>query len=91
MPTKVLHITTKKSPCGEEGLLIGDNPLCEIDGVPIGPKYCKIFVLKVKNPNAPLETPSRGLRTVGESVGRYIVWRFIHMLSFLVHDDIFAY
>ncbi|CAL5352766.1 unnamed protein product [Camellia sinensis] len=62
-----------------EGLLISYDPLCEIDGVPIGPEYCKVFVLKVKKPNTLLETTSRGLRTVGETVGRYIVWRSIHV------------
>ncbi|KAL7168563.1 hypothetical protein ACSBR2_038908 [Camellia fascicularis] len=62
-----------------EGLLISVDSLCEIDGVPIGPGFCKVVVLKAKKPNAILETTSRSLRTVGEAVGRYIVWRSIHV------------
>ncbi|KAL7227329.1 hypothetical protein ACSBR1_022217 [Camellia fascicularis] len=65
-----------------EGLLISVDPLCEIDGVPIGPEYCKVFVLKANKPNAVLETTSRCLRTVGEAVGRYIVWHSIQMQTF---------
>ncbi|CAL5442847.1 unnamed protein product [Camellia sinensis] len=61
-----------------EGLLISVDPLCEIDGVSIGPEFCKVFVLKANKPNAVLETTSRCLRIVGEAVGRYIVWRSIH-------------
>ncbi|XP_028080847.1 uncharacterized protein LOC114282388 [Camellia sinensis] len=62
-----------------EGLLISVDLLCEIDGVPIGPEYCKVFVLKTTKPNVVLETTSRCLRTVGETMGRYIVWRSIHV------------
>ena len=62
-----------------EGLLISVDPLCEIHEVPIGPGFCKVFVLKANKPHADLETTSRCLRTVGEAVGRYIVWRSIHV------------
>ncbi|KAL7168548.1 hypothetical protein ACSBR2_038893 [Camellia fascicularis] len=62
-----------------EGLLISVDSLCEIDGVPIGPGFCKVVVLKAKKPNAILETTSQSLITVGEAVRRYIVWRSIHV------------
>ncbi|KAL7189886.1 hypothetical protein ACSBR1_039510 [Camellia fascicularis] len=65
-----------------EGLLISVDSLCEIDGVPIGPGFCKVVVLKAKKPNAILETTSQSLRTVGEAVRRYIVWRSIHVQPF---------
>ncbi|KAL7261241.1 hypothetical protein ACSBR1_006813 [Camellia fascicularis] len=65
-----------------EGLLISVDPLCEIDGVPIGPEYCTVFVLKANKPNAVLETTSQCLRTVGEAMGRYIVCHSIHVQSF---------
>ena len=67
-----------------EGRLISIDPLWEIDGVPIGPGFCKAFVLKANKPNAVLETTSRCLRTVGEAVGRYIVWRSIHVYVTIV-------
>lgn len=57
-----------------EGLPISDNPLCEIDGVSIGPEYCKVFVLKRKV-ECSFGNTSRGQRKVGEAVGRYVVWR----------------
>ncbi|CAL5431607.1 unnamed protein product [Camellia sinensis] len=72
-----------------------EDPLCEIDGVPIGTEYCKVFVSKVKKLNAGLETTFRGLRTGGEPIGRYVMWHSIHILSDYVmifsHIDIGAY
>ncbi|CAL5323563.1 unnamed protein product [Camellia sinensis] len=66
----------------KDGLLISVDSLCEIDGVLIGLEFCKVFVLKANKPNVVLETTFRCLRTVGEAVGRYIVWRSIHVQPF---------
>ena len=59
-----------------EGLLITMDPNSEIDGKPLGEGYCKVFVEKAEKPNARLERPRQGLHTVGDSVGRYIAWRY---------------
>ena len=46
-----------------------------VDKVPLGPKFYKVFVGSVRKPNALLERPSHGVKTVGEVVNQHVAWR----------------
>ena len=58
-----------------EGIRVSMEPSSTVDKVPLGPEFYKVFVESVRKPNALLERPSHGLKTVGEVVNRHVAWQ----------------
>ena len=48
------------------GPIVSDHPLTELDGVPLGPNYWKVYVLKANKPAAHLEKTCQGVCIIGE-------------------------
>ena len=58
-----------------EGIHVSMEPSSTVDKVPLGSEFYKVFVESVRKPNALLERPSHGVKTVGEVVNRHVTWR----------------
>ena len=71
------------------------DPLSEVDGIPVGQNFYKIFVQNARKPNAHLERPRKGIAIVGESVGRHVAWKSIdvnyNFVSFIFSLITFLY
>ena len=48
------------------------DPLSEVDGIPVGQNFYKIFVENAIKPNTLIERPCNGIATVGESVELHV-------------------
>ena len=49
------------------------DPLLEVDGIPVGPNFYKIFVENVRKPNARLKRPRKGIAIIQRGPSTYVL------------------